>query len=280
MRVYVLILFFLPALLSCGRKDAFTRHSSGLEYRFIESNTTGASPESGDIVVLSIRHETADGRVIDESPLYRTQVRVPAYAGDFNTGLQLVQVGDSVCFRLDAGDYYEKNRKRELPAGLQQGDPVLIFFRLKNIIGAGTLEQERRSMYHTDELQEQALLKDYLERTDIQVEPRESGLYVLILEEGSGVEARSGNTITVHYTGKGIDGRVFDTSLDKPQPLSFVLGRGEVIQGWDEGFAGMKAGTRARLIVPSRLAYGEKGFRDIILPYSTLIFDVELIAVN
>ena len=280
MRLFTILLLAVFIVAGCQQRGSWSKHNSGLEYLFYETNTSGENPGIGDIVVLSLRYETTDGKIIDESPLYRTQVAIPAYEGDFNTGLQMLQTGDSVCFRMDAADFFEKTRQTDLPKGLERGDQVLIFLRLKKIIDAQTLEKERRTMFHTDLSQEISLREEYLERTNVTVDPTESGLYILQLEEGSGIGARAGNTLSVHYTGKGIDGRVFDTSLTKGKPLSFVLGRQEVIAGWDEGLVGVKKGGKVRLIIPSSLAYGSDGYRDIILPYSTLIFDIEVVDIK
>ncbi|HRW68136.1 FKBP-type peptidyl-prolyl cis-trans isomerase, partial [Lentimicrobium sp.] len=87
----------------------------------------------------------------------------------------------------------------------------------------------------------------------------------------------AGKTVKVHYTGTLLDGTKFDSSVDRGQPFEFVLGQGQVIQGWDEGIAMMKKGGKARLIIPSAIAYGENGRMPTIPPSATLIFDVELI---
>ena len=208
------------------------------------------------------------------------QVTNSSYQGDFHTGLQMLQVGDSVCFKMNASNFYEKTRKTDLPKELKQGDDVYIYLRLKNIISAESLATERRSLYHTDESQEMSLLDAYLERTNTTEEPTESGIYIIHKKEGTGALPQNGSTLFVHYTGSTIDGKVFDTSWDKPEPLSFTLGAGGIIKGWDEGFRKIKKGGKARLIIPSPMAYGKEGFRKLILPYSTLIFDIELIDIQ
>ncbi|HRH26353.1 MAG TPA: FKBP-type peptidyl-prolyl cis-trans isomerase [Candidatus Paceibacterota bacterium] len=95
---------------------------------------------------------------------------------------------------------------------------------------------------------------------------------------GIGAEAVSGKTVTVHYTGKFTDGKVFDSSVGK-QPFSFILGAGQVIAGWDTGVAGMKVGGKRSLVIPSSLGYGPNDYGPIP-GGSTLLFDVELLDVK
>lgn len=97
---------------------------------------------------------------------------------------------------------------------------------------------------------------------------------------GTGTEAKSGKLVSVHYTGTLVDGKKFDSSLDRGQPFDFKLGAGMVIKGWDQGIVGMKVGGKRRLEIPADLAYGARGFPPVIPPNSTLIFDVELLDVK
>lgn len=107
-----------------------------------------------------------------------------------------------------------------------------------------------------------------------------SGLKYLVLSKGKGVHAEINKNVEVHYTGYLTDGKVFDSSVERGDPIEFILGTGQVIPGWDEGIALMNVGDKFRLVIPSNLAYGEKGAGDVIPPNSTLIFDVELISIG
>ena len=112
-------------------------------------------------------------------------------------------------------------------------------------------------------------------------------LQIIELTEGTGTEARPGNTVVVHYTGWLYDpqaedgkGKKFDSSVDRGSPFDFPLGAGRVIRGWDAGVAGMKAGGKRRLIIPPDMGYGQRGAGRVIPPGATLLFDVELLDVR
>lgn len=107
----------------------------------------------------------------------------------------------------------------------------------------------------------------------------EEGLVFKEVECGDGAEPENGDTISVHYTGRLEDGTEFDSSEGK-DPISFALGSGQVIEGWDLGFQGMKVGGKRELTIPPELGYGEQGAPPVIPPNSTLIFDVELVDVE
>jgi FKBP-type peptidyl-prolyl cis-trans isomerase len=104
-------------------------------------------------------------------------------------------------------------------------------------------------------------------------------LSVEILEEGSGKEAKAGDRLSVHYTGTLRDGTQFDSSYDRGEPYTFVLGIGEVINGWDQGVIGMKIGEKRKLEIPSSLGYGSNG-SGIIPPNAGLIFEIELLTID
>ncbi len=113
----------------------------------------------------------------------------------------------------------------------------------------------------------------------VHTEPYPAGLDVEDLVKGTGEKAKSGDLVTVHYTGWLEDGTQFDSSLDRDEPFEFTLGQGKVIKGWDAGVKGMRVGGTRQLIIAPDLAYGEDGWGDIP-PNATLTFEVELLAVE
>ena len=151
-------------------------------------------------------------------------------------------------------------------------EEIRIFFQ--------AMEEEQRAaaqkMGEVNAVAGKAFLEENGKRVEVNVTP--SGLQYEVLEEGTGKLPSAGDNVTVHYTGKLIDGTVFDSSVDRGAPATF--GVTQVIPGWVEALQMMKEGAKWRLFIPSNLAYGPNGAGNIIGPNSTLIFDVELIKVN
>ena len=104
-----------------------------------------------------------------------------------------------------------------------------------------------------------------------------TGLMYVVVQEGSGPKPQRGTQIQAHYTGKFLDGKVFDSSVQRDQPLAFKVGEGRVIKGWDEALLDMQKGEKRILVIPSHLAYGDRGYPPVIPPKATLVFDVELV---
>ncbi len=113
-----------------------------------------------------------------------------------------------------------------------------------------------------------------------ELQATESGLEYTEEKVGEGDSPMEGEMVTVHYTGKLLDGKVFDSSLKRNEPFSFVIGVGQVIKGWDEGVIAMKPGGKRTLVIPPDLAYGSRGAGGVIPPNATLVFEVELLGIR
>ena len=122
--------------------------------------------------------------------------------------------------------------------------------------------------------------EEAMEKLAAGFEKTESGLRYQFIQRGEGKKAENGKTVSVHYTGQLPDGKVFDSSYPRKKPIEFPLGRGNVIEGWDEGIALLQVGDKARFVIPAHLGYGSRGAGGVIPPNATLIFDVELMDVK
>ena len=145
---------------------------------------------------------------------------------------------------------------------------------------ASTEDSAQTTTSYGDIKDNKTIGREFLEQNakNDSVTQTESGLQYMVLKEGTGAKPGPTDEVTVHYTGRLLNGTVFDSSVERGEPATFALN--QVIPGWTEGLQLMSEGAKYRLFIPSELAYGEKGAGDQILPNSTLIFDVELIKVN
>lgn len=282
----LLALFLLMGLgfQSCKENNNdYKTADSGLRYIIHESNPENIKPQMEDLVILHLSYETTDGKVLfnsaNSSREYMRTIKGATHpGGSFEDALQMMHIGDSASFKINAYDFFKYTMRQEgLPASLKRDDDVIVHIRLKSIVERESYANQLDKAYHSSEEKEMELLETYLINTNVTVEPTESGLYFISIEEGNGKQAKAGDMVEVHYTGALISGKVFDSSLGK-NPIQFQLGTGRVIPGWDEGIAMMKVGGKAKLIIPSKIGYGSRGAGDVIMPYSTLVFDVELIS--
>lgn len=280
MKTKFLALLLISFILFSCSKVGFKTHETGLKYRFIVTNPDNMQPKVGDVIAIKLRYTTSDGNVLDEYPLFRTQLKEPPHAGgSIEDGLAMMHEGDSAIFMVKAEDYYTFNLKQRVPQSIDPQSMLLFYVRLVDVTPYNDFARERQVAKISGEKEEEQLLTAFLQRSNITSEPTNSGLYYIETKTGNGPKAVAGKKVTVHYSGYFIDGQVFDSSYDRNEPFTFTLGRGEVIQGWDEGVAKMHVGGKAKLIIPSFLAYGDRQ-NGPIPPFATLVFDIELLEVG
>lgn len=175
--------------------------------------------------------------------------------------------GQNVVDAIAQGDKIEKITIIRVGEEAEKWDALKAFNSLNEAKAARLAEQKHKN--------EEAFAKEIegLDKT-------ESGLYYKITQHGNGKKPQAGQKVAVHYTGMLLDKSVFDSSYSRRQPLNFTVGVGQVIEGWDEGILLLHEGDKARLVIPSDLAYGASGAGGVIPPHAPLIFDVELVKVN
>jgi FKBP-type peptidyl-prolyl cis-trans isomerase len=128
------------------------------------------------------------------------------------------------------------------------------------------------------------LLQDYFKKNNIKATKTPSGLYYTVTQKGLGATAAKGKKVTMNYTGKTLDGKLFDSNVDPKfnhvSPFTFTLGVGQVIKGWDEGVQLLQLGAKGSFFIPSGLAYGPSAMGNAIAANSVLIFDVEVVGID
>ena len=145
---------------------------------------------------------------------------------------------------------------------------------------AQTMVELEKSKKELEQMREEFSKMSPKQPADEKIVTTATGLQYVDQIVGTGAEAKSGMTVSVHYTGWLTNGTKFDSSKDRGQPFEFPLGMGRVIRGWDEGVAGMKIGGKRKLTIPSDLGYGARGAGNVIPPNATLVFEVELLGLK
>ena len=228
---------------------------SGLQY-VIWSKGDGEMPANGDKVSVHYAGRLSTGEPFDNSYDRGQPFQFPLGQGrvikGWDEGIAKLHVGDSATLIIPPALGYGSSDRPKIP-----GNSTLIF-----------------------DVQLMDVTKKVMpKRFDVSGKTKEStrsGLEYIMINETNGVQAEDGMTVSVHYSGYLEDGTMFDSSVERGQPISFPLGQGRVIRGWDEGIGLLKVGEKAQLIIPAELGYGSRA-QGPIPANSTLIFDVELV---
>ncbi len=277
-----------------------------LQYAYIINKPTKIHPQEGDQVMLNMQSVCNNRLMYNTAQAFKGKpaiygVAKPAFKGDLIEAIMEMTAGDSIVCLVDA-DALFKNSKSKKPDFIKSGDKMQYFIKLVSIKPKEEVQKEQQAAFMKQMKEQQAkqaadaakqmvkddkALKAYFASKKITPIKTASGLYYTIKEEGSGEKPITGDNVTMNYTGTLLDGTKFDSNEDTAfkhvQPFEFVLGRGAVIKGWDEGIALLKTGSKATLYIPSPMAYGPQarpggGANPKGIPAnSILVFDVQVV---
>jgi FKBP-type peptidyl-prolyl cis-trans isomerase FkpA len=270
--------------------DGYTKAESGLHYKFFNHDEEGVKVQEGDGIIIRyiITNQKNDSVIIDSknvsqdgSGYVQFGMQKSSFKGSLEDGMMMMAKGDSAAFIVSADSFFLKtNRQNELPKGFKPGEYLRGVIKIKEIrskeeLAANQKKQqaEQEVMLREMEGKEKPALEKYLADNKITAKPSASGVYYIEMKKGKGPHPKPEDVITVHYTGKLLDGSTFDSSVGK-EPATMALN--QFIPGWVEAIQLMSKGGKAQIIVPSALAYGPRGGGPIP-PYSTLTFEVELL---
>ena len=280
---------------ACGEKNpypGYEKTQNGLYYQFYNQND-GELPQPMDLMEVGISCTVNDTSVVIPVTDNVMQLMESQFAGDLFEGLAMMHKGDSASFIVNIDSTFMKLMGQPtLPEGFVSTDVMRFNVRLDDFYPESEYAKhlaakmkkttdERIAKMKEEHAEETAAaaqqLAEYLAKNKITAEPTESGLVYVMTQEGNGEKPEVGNMVKVHYIGKLLDGTVFDSSVERGEPINIPIGVGQVIPGWDEGIQMMSKGEKGVLYIPYYLAYGDRQAGDKIMPFSNLVFDVELV---
>ena len=285
----VVAMLMVGTLNACTEKSPYPGYKmapSGLYYRYLTQNE-GETAKLGDVVEVDIAYylmnEKGDSLLFTTSvmpePAYDL-VRESSFPGDLYEGFSMMHKGDSISLIMNADSVFRRQFHAPIiPEFVTSGSMLRWEIKMRDFMTEEEFNARRVAKEEAAFAEAQQALDAFITENGIEATPTESGLYYVCTKEGKGAQPQVGQNVKVHYIGKLLDGTVFDSSVERGEPISIPIGVGQVIPGWDEGIAMMKKGEKGMLYIPAKLAYGAHGTGPIP-PYSNLIFEVELVDVD
>lgn len=274
-------------LAACGSSEmkGYKQTDDGLYYRFEQQNKDAQQVQEGDVLVgeMTIRLDTTVLRT-NVGRTERLMPVVPMYDGVLHEGLLMMHLGDHAIFAVEADSMAKFMQPNQMPPMYEAGKGMKFYYEinLQDIVTRDEFAQEQANYQVEMEKSRDAepeLIAAYVKDNGIKVQPNAGGLYVIVKKQGKGPKVAAGRQVVIHYTGRLLDGTVFDSSVGN-EPLSYVVGQMNLIRGWEEGVMGQPEGSQLQLIIPSAMGYGSQGAGQMIPPYSPLVFDLDIVSVK
>lgn len=284
-----LSLIFLMVVASAqASKAKMQKTPSGMEYRLVVNNK-GPRVAGGDLVFFKFKGIVSDTLLFDsyknaQTPYMNFALQENFPKANFEEGLTLMGKGDSAIFLVNTDSFFKIYTGSPAPHFVKAGDKLCFYVLLDSFVAKKELmvrkakqEEELKSKQENELID----IANYIKATGLNFTKTPSGMHYIITKEvKTGMKAETGDKVGAIYTGKLLDGKVFDSNKSNGNPFEFTLGARQVIAGWDEIFSILKEGEHATIILPSSLGYGANGAGGLIQPYTPLVFDVEFIKIT
>jgi FKBP-type peptidyl-prolyl cis-trans isomerase FkpA len=264
-------------LIACNK--SFDKTDSGVEYKILAHEEGSRAVSAKDMLLMQLRMsvESSDSLLMetfaDNTPRY-----IPAEEPTLKEVLQLLAKGDSAEFLVNADTLFRNSFGMNKPAHFSETERVRFVVKVVDVFTQAELEMKSRAQMESIKQKDSVDLAAYVSKLQ-NVKTTASGLMYVVEKEGNGKQPKKGERVAMIYSGYFTSGQTFDENIDREKPFEFNVGLMEVIPGWDEAVQLMKVGGKYKLIVPWQLAYGERGTGPI-MPYTSLVFDVELLNVK
>ncbi len=286
-KLYVILAIAGLMLFSCSQKSpypGYSKTSEGIYYKLHSFGNSKKQVKTGDYITANISYHT-----LEDSTFFQgrrtVQVTRPAYEGSIDDCFLMLSKGEKASFIMPAAPFFKKTLESSLPDFFSRGDSMKITVDLLEVQRAREFRKEKKAFLNWIEDfgdYEKVLLRQFLEEKQIDAQPTQSGLYHIVLEPGTGPEVEEGDTVVVHYEGKFLNGKFFDSTKQRKQPFEFVYGHElQVIKGIEEVIGKMREGEKALAILPSDVAFGKTGSSTgIVPPYTSVVYKVTLTEVR
>ncbi len=275
---------------SCSKYPGFKKSESGIFYKFYEKSKDTLKANEGSILTMNIRYRLKiadkDSVLFNSSDMakpFEIELKKSEFKGDIYEAFGMLHKGDSATFIINANDFFTKTAKYpQLPPGIDSTSMMYFDVRLLN---SETLEARNKAETEKAEKlksEEPAKLQEYLTKNNVTAVPSASGIYIITQNPGTGRGIQKTDFVKMNLTVTSIEGKKIFSTLDKNKPITFEYGQPFDTKGLDEAIGTMKKGSKATVIVPSAMGFGEKGRKDmtgtdIIEPYSPVVYEVEVL---
>jgi FKBP-type peptidyl-prolyl cis-trans isomerase FkpA len=272
-----------PSKTTLFKEKGIAYAPSGLAYKF-RLDMPGKPGNLGDVVEFDFKLFTNKDSLLRSTIAEKNQVittiQKPKYTGSFEEAIAMLSKGDSCAFWLSADTLFKLGIGAEMPPYIEKGSFVRFEVKMHEVMTMEEYHKKQERMAKQTQADEDAKLASYIKTNNIKATlDTATGIYYQVVQEGAGAKPKAGNKVIVHYTGHLLNGEIFDSSKDRNEPFDFILGKGYVIEGWDEGIPLMHKGEKGILYIPSYRGYGPQRAGSIP-PNSSLIFEVELLDIK
>ena len=234
---------------------------------------------------MHLRYSDTKGKVLYDSEElgseFIVQLTLPTFIGGLEEGFSMMGEGDSAVFSIPAEKKNEKTFRQTLPPSVNKGDFLTFEVRMIRIMTAEEYRKDKNAnpAKVTVSAIEQQSIDIYLVDNDVRVEPSRPGVYYIEMKKGTGECPMHGDSVEIKYTGRFLNGEVFDGSAQAGENLKYQLGDGMHLPAWEDAVSTMKEGGLSRLVLSSENAFGKEGFGPVP-PSTPVVYDIELIKVG
>ena len=286
MKKYIVILLFI-SVFSCSKDSpypGFKKGKQGIYYQLHKIGESSQKAKYGDYITADIVYKTMEDSVFFTGRRKLQLLKLDA-KGSIEECFKMLTIDDSATFIISADEFFNKTLETSLPEFIPPLSKMKVSLNVIEIQTQAEYKNEKEAFLNWIEdfgEYEKVILRQYLQEEKLNVKPSGTGLYYLIVKEGTGKNIAIGDTITINYEGKFLNGKFFDSTIRRNQPFQFVYGtEWQVVEGLEEAIGMMREGEKSLFILPSDLAFGTEGSSTgIIPPFTSLIFEVEVLAVN